>query len=78
MMVSAGVWRMSDKVGTISTDGETITIDPPEHPLLAKIAAEPLRVPVAVDPKKEPEKFVRNLHLQYRNPYLNADAAKVE
>jgi hypothetical protein len=63
------------KVGEIHYDGKRITAKPADTPMLVRMAKTPLKLlgePKPIDPKKEPERFIRSLHLRYRSPYLTA------
>lgn len=63
------------KVGELQYDGKRITHKPADKQMLARIARTPLKIlgqPKPIDPKQEPERFMRNLWQRYRSPYLTA------
>jgi hypothetical protein len=66
--------------GRIHWDNRSIYPDPSDSVLLQNIIAEPVAWPgqKPIDPKKEPENWMRNLHQMYRSPYLRAMKAALE
>ena len=63
------------KVGELSYNGRKITATPPDKPLLVGLMRTPIKVlehPRPIDPRREPELFMRSLWQRYRSPYLTA------
>jgi hypothetical protein len=69
----------SVEAGRLRWDGNKITADH-DSVLLKNIMAEPVQWPgqQPIDPKTEPERWMRNLWQMYRSPYLKALKAAVE
>ncbi len=65
----AEVHKLNEVVGTISLREGVLEIDP-DIPLLRNIVVIPLGVPDLINPMLEPERFLCNLHRQYRSAYL--------
>jgi hypothetical protein len=90
MKLTVGIQKIDEKgnsvrEGELHFDGKkTITIDPADSVMLQNIAATPLMWPgpdrpdPPVDPKKDPETFMKNLWRSYRSPYCQALKATVE
>jgi hypothetical protein len=65
------------KVGDLLWDGKQITAKPLTKDgkvMLNTVMTEPIKRPgeELIDPKTEPENFMRNLWRMYRSPYLQA------
>jgi hypothetical protein len=65
------------KVGDLLWDGKQITakaLTKDGETMLRSVMIEPIKRPGEdlIDPKKEPENFMRNLWRMYRSPYLQA------
>ena len=67
--MKAVIYVMSDKVGEIRLEDGVLTPDPPRNGHLAEVLRQPLCTPDPID-QSDPERWLRNLPLQYRNPYL--------
>lgn len=74
----------SVREGELHYNGKTITTDPPDSVMLKNIATTLLTWPGTeapekpIDPKKDPEDFMKNLWRSYRSPYCQALKATVE
>jgi hypothetical protein len=74
----------SVREGDLHYNDKTITINPADSVMLQNIATTPLMWPGTdrpdkpVDPKKDPETFMKNLWRSYRSPYCQALKATVE
>ena len=62
-------------VKTITWQNGKYSFDPPDDIVLRNIVSESIMVPNKIDPVKEPEAFMKNLHRAYRSAYLMADKA---
>jgi hypothetical protein len=89
MKLTVGIYKSDEKgtsirAGELHYDGKTITTKPARPDLrqmLKNIATTLLMWPgldEPIDPKKEPERFMKNLWMGYRSPYCQALKATVE
>jgi hypothetical protein len=69
----------SQRVGSIRWDGSRLSAEASEDKLLNRIMTEPIPEPMtgrALDPRKSPEEWLKNLQYQYRSAYLRASAPR--